>query len=164
MPRDAAPTRSRILAAALQTLRRDGLDGFSIAAVAQHARVAKGLVIYHFGSRQRLLAKCGSALSQDRERRLAIAWSGGGLAAADGCWSELRRQQSDGTARAWQALCSAGVIDRTVNAGDFEKTARGMLLDGCATALGTRIPTREVQDAFYAAWLALLALADSPPA
>ncbi len=33
MPKDSAPTRSAILAAALQTLKRDGLEGFAISTV-----------------------------------------------------------------------------------------------------------------------------------
>src|SRR5258708_38510420 len=78
MPRDSAPTRSAILAAALQTLRGDGLDDFSIATVAQGAAVPKGLVLYHFRSRQQLLASCGKAIAEERSRRLAGAQAGGG--------------------------------------------------------------------------------------
>jgi AcrR family transcriptional regulator len=160
MPPDSTPTRSAILSAALQTLRRAGLDGFTIAAIAQRAGVAKGLVPYHFGSRQRLLARCGAEIAEERARRLAAALDGRtGAAAADAGWEELRRQQADGTARAWQALCSADVIDRSNNNQDFEDTARGMLLDGCSAALATGAPLQDVKDAFDAGWLALLDLA-----
>src|SRR5260370_40890133 len=73
MPRDSAPTRSAILASALQTLRGDGLDGFSIAPVAEGAAVPKGLVLYHFRSPQQLLPSCGKAVAQQRWRPLAGA-------------------------------------------------------------------------------------------
>src|SRR5258708_40355225 len=84
MPRDSAPTRSAILAAALQTLRGDGLDDFSIATVAQGAAVPKGLVLYHFRSRQQLLASCGKAIAEERSRRLAGAQAGGGAGGGRG--------------------------------------------------------------------------------
>ncbi len=163
MPRDPTPARSAILAGALQTLRRDGLDGFSIASVAHRAAVAKGLVLYHFGSRQQLLAHCGAALAEERARRLSTARSSGtALAAADACWEELRRQHSDGTTRAWLALCSAGVLDRSSRQTDFEETARECLVDGCAVALATGAPLQEVREALDAGWLALLDLATRP--
>lgn len=163
MPRDSAPTRSAILAASLQTLRADGLDGFSIAAVAQRAAVPKGLVLYHFGSRLQLLASSSKAIAEERSRRLAAARAGGsGAAGADACWEELRRQDADGTARAWLALCSAGLIDRSDKRADFEETARQMLLDGCAAAIATVAPLQEVREAFDTGWLALLDLVSRP--
>jgi AcrR family transcriptional regulator len=163
MPRNSAPTRSAILAASLQTLRGDGLEGFSLAAVAECAAIPKGLVLYHFGSRQQLLASCGMAIVEERSRRLAAAQGGSsGAAEADACWEELRRQDADGTARAWLALCSAGQIDRSTKQTDFEETARDMLLDGCAAAIATGAPLQEVREAFDAGWLALLDLASRP--
>ena len=168
MPRDSAPTRSAILAAALQALRDDGLDGFSIATVAQGAAVPKGLVLYHFRSRKQLLASCGKAIGEERSRRLAGAQAGAGgaggagAAVADACWEELRRQNADGTTRAWLVLCSAGLIDRSTKQEDFEQTARHMLLDGCATAIATGAPLQEVREAFDTGWLALLDLASRP--
>jgi hypothetical protein len=119
--------------------------------------------LYHFGSRQQLLASCGLATAEDRSRRLAVARAGGsGAASADACWEELRRQDADGTARAWLALCSAGLIDRSTKQTDFEETARQMLLDGCAAAIATGGPLQEVREAFDTGWLALLDLASRP--
>lgn len=161
MPRDSTPARSAILAAALQTLRREGLGGFSIGVVARRAGVAKGLVLYHFESRQRLLARCAAEIETARAQRLSAACSGAaGAAAADACWAELRRQAEDGTARAWMALCAADVVDRSTNDEDFEGSVRNLLLDGCAAALATGIPSRDVKEAFDAGWLALLETAE----
>jgi AcrR family transcriptional regulator len=158
MPRDSAPARSAILAAALQTLRREGLEGFSIATIAQRAGVAKGLVLYHYGSRQRLLSRCAAEIESARADGLAAALGrgSGGAAAADACWTELCRQTEDGTARAWLALCAADVIDRSDKNEDFEGAVRSLLLDGCTAALATGRPLRDVRDAFDAGWLALL--------
>ena len=55
LPKDAASTRSNILAAAVQTLQRGGIEGFTLDAVARRAGVVKGLILYHYASRGRLL-------------------------------------------------------------------------------------------------------------
>ena len=55
MPKDSAPSRSAILAAAVHTLKRGGIEGFTLDGVARRAGVVKGLVLYHYGSRGRLL-------------------------------------------------------------------------------------------------------------
>jgi AcrR family transcriptional regulator len=166
MPRDSTPARSAILAAALQTLRREGLGGFSIAVVAQRAGVAKGLVLYHFGSRQRLLARCASEIESARAGRLAAAMDrgAGGAAAADACWTELSRQAEDGTARAWLSLCAADAIDRSDKNENFEGLVRSLLLDGCTAALAAGRPPRDVREAFDAGWLALLEASGKEPA
>lgn len=157
MPKDPAPTRSAILAAALQTLKRDGLEGFAIEAVARRAGVAKGLVLYHFKARRRLIALCARNVQTERARRLAAALGDGlGAAAADRCWQELLRQQHDGLARAWLGLCAGGITDRSINDVDFEERARQLLLDGCAAGLAAGVPAGELKDAFDAVWLALL--------
>ena len=157
MPKDSAPTRSAILAAALQTLKRHGLEGFAIEAVARRARVAKGLVLYHFKARRRLLALCAQQITAERAQRLAKAVEDSmGAAAVDVCWEELLRQQEDGLARAWLALCGAGVTDRASKNRPFEQVARQLLLDGCTAALAGGVPERELKEAFDAVWLALL--------
>ena len=50
MPKDSSSTRSGILAAAVETLRLRGIEGFTLDAVAQRAGVVKGLVLYHYAS------------------------------------------------------------------------------------------------------------------
>jgi TetR/AcrR family transcriptional regulator len=52
--RTPRPARERILEAALALFARHGLAGTSMDAVARRARVAKGLVFHHFGSKQAL--------------------------------------------------------------------------------------------------------------
>lgn len=157
MPKDAAPTRSGILAAAVHTLQRAGLEGFTLEAVARRAGVVKGLVLYHYGSRARLLRAAAGQVAAARSAAIdkALA-SGPGTKGLDACWEELRRQAEDGTARAWLSLCAAGMIDRSASNTGFEGAARDALIDGCAAALAAGAPLADVRDAYGALWLALL--------
>ena len=157
MPRDGTPTRAAILSAAVQTLKRMGLEGFSIDAVAQRAGVVKGLVLYHFQSRGRLLKRCAEEVAAERRRRLAPALAADAdLAAIDSVWSELVAQASDGTSRAWLALSSADVWVEPDGDRPLEARARQAALDGCAAALATGGDRAATHDAYTALWVALL--------
>lgn len=54
LPPDAAKARQRILRAAIKLFAVHGLAGTSMESVARAARVAKGLVFHHFGTKQAL--------------------------------------------------------------------------------------------------------------
>jgi AcrR family transcriptional regulator len=157
LPKDATSTRENILAAAVQTLQRAGVEGFTLDAVARRAGVVKGLVLYHYASRGRLLRAAASQVAAARsaavERALASAPGAGGL---DACWEELRRQAEDGTARAWLGLCAAGLIDRSTRNAHFEDAAREAVIDGTAIALASGVPLADAKDAYDALWLTLL--------
>jgi AcrR family transcriptional regulator len=157
MPKDSSSTRSGILAAAVETLQRGGIEAFTLEAVAQRAGVVKGLILYHYASRSRLLRAAASQIAERRTAAITRALSSAsGTAALDACWEELRRQAEDGTARAWLSLCAAGLIDRSANNGGFEDAARDAVIDGCAAALASGVPLADVRDAYDALWLALL--------
>lgn len=156
MPKDSSATRSAILAAAVETLRRGGVEAFTLDAVAQRAGVVKGLVLYHYASRNGLLKAAAAHVAQARTGAIARVLSGSGTAAVDACWDELRRQAEDGTARAWLSLCAAGLVDRSANNGGFEEAARDAVIDGCAAALASGVALADVRDAYDALWLALL--------
>ncbi len=157
MPKDATSTRSAILAAAVHTLQRSGVEGFTLDAVARRAGVVKGLILYHYASRGRLLRAAATQVVAARDGALSRALdSGSGMAGVDACWEELRRQAEDGTARAWLSVSAAGLIDRSVRNGSFEETARSATVDGCAVALATGVPLADARDAYNALWLALL--------
>lgn len=161
VPKDATSTRATILSAAVQTLQRGGLEGFTLDAVARRAGVVKGLILYHYASRSRLLkvaaAQIATARDEALHRALASASGTGGL---DACWEELRRQAEDGTARAWLSLCGGGFIDRSARNSGFEDAAREAIVDGSAAALATGVPLSDARDAFDALWLALLEVTD----
>lgn len=166
MPKDATATRAAILSAAVQTLQRLGVEGFTLDAVAHRAGVVKGLILYHYASRGRLLRAAASQIADARDGAIRRALdSGPGMAGVDACWEELRRQAEDGTARAWLSLSAAGLIDRSARNGGFEEAARAAAVDGCALALATGVPLADARDAYNALWLALLeALAPSTAA
>ncbi len=63
LPKDAASTRANILAAAVQTLQRGGVEGFTLDGVARRAGVVKGLILYHYASRGRLLRAAASQVA-----------------------------------------------------------------------------------------------------
>ena len=156
MPRDGTKTRSAIAAGALALLREAGLAGFSVAGVAARAAVGKGLVLYHYGSRARLVELCGARVEQERSGRLRAAAAGHqGVAAIDAVWAELVRQQQDGTARAWLSLAAAGAVT-TPDDDDLVVQARRALLDGCAAALATGGSVAAAREAYEALALALL--------
>lgn len=157
LPKDATSTRSGILAAAVHTLQGGGVEGFTLDAVARRAGVVKGLILYHYASRARLLRAAAAQIAEARTSGIDRALAGAsGTAALAACWEELRRQMKDGTGRAWLSLCAAGLVDRSANNEGFEGAAREALLDGCTAALATGVPLADVRDAYDALWLALL--------
>lgn len=157
MPKDASSTRAGILSAAVQTLQRLGVEGFTLDAVARRAGVVKGLVLYHYESRGRLLRTAASQIANARDAALTKALaSGPGMQGVDACWEELRRQAEDGTARAWVGLCAAGFIDRSARNHRLEEAAREAVVDGCAVALASGVPLADARDTYNTLWLALL--------
>ena len=166
VPKDSAPSRSAILSAAVHILKRAGIEGFTLEGVARRAGVVKGLVLYHYGSRGRLLRAAAAQLVSERAAGIEGALAKGpGTVAVDACWHELRRQAEDGTARAWLGVCSAGLIDQSDSGTALEGAARQAVLDGCAVALAAGAPLADLRDAYHALWLALLDLSDvaGPP-
>jgi AcrR family transcriptional regulator len=162
MARDPAATRRRILESALRLLRTRGIDAFSVEAVAGGAAVAKGLVIYHYGSRAHLLRQCGAALQAERRDRLRWAReSAPGIQGIDACWEELRRQTADGTTRAWLGLVAVGAVPAPAEP-DPDAVVVAGVLDGCAVALAVGVAEAAVREAHDALWLAVLRVIAEP--
>jgi AcrR family transcriptional regulator len=161
VPKDASSTRAGILSAAVQTLQRAGVEGFTLDAVARVAGVVKGLVLYHYASRGRLLRAAADQIAQSRDAAIAKALAtGSGMKGVDACWEELRRQAEDGTTRAWLGLCASGFVDRSARNLELDEAAQLAAVDGCAVALASRIPLADARDAYNALWLALMDLAE----
>jgi AcrR family transcriptional regulator len=76
--RNGQATRDRIIDAALETVRADGLVGASVRAIARTGDFNQALVFYHFGSVEELLL---AALERANERR--ISWLADRLAKVD---------------------------------------------------------------------------------
>lgn len=62
-------TKTRILEAALETLRREGIVGTSARAIAQTGGFASGLLFYHYGSVTEVLLAAVEELSRQRVER-----------------------------------------------------------------------------------------------
>ena len=67
--RGAAHTRARIVGAALQALRDEGIAGISARAIARHGGINQALIFYHFGSVEGLLV---AVARSESERRSAL--------------------------------------------------------------------------------------------
>ncbi|MGP9580643.1 TetR family transcriptional regulator [Brachybacterium sp. AOP42-C2-15] len=114
------PAEERILRAALQRFAVDGLSA-PLRAVAQDAGVSAGLIIHHYGSRERLLEACDrQALEVTHENKLDAFTGGSGVMLAQLAETEryapvvgyvLRRLQAGGPLA--QQLVADFVVDAT---------------------------------------------------
>jgi len=179
MSRDSASSRARILAAAVGQLRHGGRDDCTVEAISLSAKCAKGLVLYHFGSKETLLARAAHAVRQDRWARLAAALTTRpGLDGWESLWGQLLEQQRDGTAGAHLSLIGIGEgeseTDQTFSsavlrwlrssgvrraAPDAALAARAAV-DGFSIALTARISEDDLAVAFLALGLALVVAAE----
>jgi TetR/AcrR family transcriptional regulator, regulator of cefoperazone and chloramphenicol sensitivity len=64
-PTEDATTRSRIRDAAITLFARDGFVATSVRSIAEAAGVSPGLVIHHFGSKEKLRAECDAWIVAD---------------------------------------------------------------------------------------------------
>jgi AcrR family transcriptional regulator len=69
----AEETRARIIAAALDALREEGIAGLSARTIARHGNLNQALIFYHFGSVERLLVTVARTESERRSRLYAPA-------------------------------------------------------------------------------------------
>lgn len=171
--------RTRILGAAKSMLVQHGLEGWSVERVAREAGCAKGLVHYHFTSRDQLLAAVAADLCLARLRQRLTALAVRGTAALDALWATMLAHAEDGTAAAWLQLgLQPGSAVRAALAPPPElvtalgrasgaamempplsdETARALLLvlDGLEAALVRDAPRADVRNAYDRVWLALL--------
>lgn len=133
LARPAGEARARILAAAHQQLRRVGADRLTIDVVAREADCAKGLVHYHYRTKEDLLAAAADALMAASERRWAGALQAPTFEAAiRQTWSVVVAEASEGVPLAWASLRTfqSKVTGQTVS-NMFDRRSAGM-----AKALG----------------------------
>lgn len=74
--RPSTGARERILAAAVETLKREGYAGLTIAKVAARAGESKALIAYHYGSKNGLIAAAGRAVAEAITERVVGAIEG----------------------------------------------------------------------------------------
>jgi AcrR family transcriptional regulator len=96
--------KAKIVAAAGFVVRRSGLTDWTVESVAKKASCAKGLILYHFGTKAALLNELALRVRLDRVERRIAALSGGGTAALDRLWQVLSSEVEDGTTALWLGL------------------------------------------------------------
>lgn len=106
--RDRAASTDKIIAAALDTLMHHGLTDWTIEQVAATASCAKGLVLYHFKTKNDLLFRVATEVAEDRLKRRISALSVGGTEAIDRLWEVLSDDVRRGVFGLWLSLVSSG--------------------------------------------------------
>ena len=116
--------KAKIVAAAGYVIRRSGLTDWTVEAVANKASCAKGLVLYHFGTKAALLSELATQVRLERVERRIGALSVGGAPGLDRLWQVLVGDVDDGTTALWLGLvalegsripASIAQEDRTLN-------------------------------------------------
>jgi len=96
-----AGTRDRITGEAAAAIGAVGINGLTIALVAERAGVSSALVHYHFDTKARLLVAASTVVAARRAQQRAAALSGArGIAALDALWEALEAGVRDGWERA----------------------------------------------------------------
>lgn len=94
--------KDRILDASVTTVRNHGLTKWTVERVSATARCAKGLVLYHYGSKAQLLAQTGEQLGRSHEAARIEAVKGlSGTQALDSLWLTLSEEVRTGWFKAW---------------------------------------------------------------
>ena len=177
-----------IVSSALSLVKRQGAAGVTVGAVADEAGCAKGLVHYHFKTKQRLWDATAQKLSHERNRSWAAAFKAKSPKdAIQATWDLLIAESVNGTTLAWTTMFGPGglVSDQTVSSAvsDFGHTLGqsaqamlerlgmrmripeseiGLLLSAVVTGAGFQLLAGSSRDdlegAYAAAWLGILAL------
>jgi AcrR family transcriptional regulator len=170
--------RDEITTAAASLLGDQGLAGWSVDKVAERAGCAKGLVHYHFGSKDTLLSEVRQRVEFRRREDRIGAFSGrAGASALDALWEVLAAEVQEGRFGAWLDLVryfgpstsQAGTADdlrlATAAARALEASERdlaeqavvvGAALDGLQLRLLLGEPPAQVREGFERVWLGVL--------
>ena len=188
MARSKEAARKAILDAADLVLKRDGAFNMTMNAVARAAGCAKGLLHYHFHTKQRLLVEAVGRISTEREVQWTQAFdTADPHEAIDRTWNVIAQEVESGTLRAWSSLLtlSDSAVDQAVSKAsarfrDQITTATRDLLarancestlpvdrlgwlltavvDGMSFQLAAGADAEVLADAYAAAWLGVLSL------
>jgi len=88
--------KDAILAAAIEVVALHGLNNWTVEEVANRARCAKGLVNYHYRSKQDLLVQVAETIRDDRAARRLAAVQSSGAQALDRLWETLTLEMESG--------------------------------------------------------------------
>ncbi|UCG86225.1 MAG: TetR/AcrR family transcriptional regulator [Gemmatimonadota bacterium] len=109
MSRQRGKARETIIESAEALVRKHGAAAVTVEAVAKAAGTAKGLVHYHYKTKQGLLGAVADRLTASRTSSWANALRPGAAeSAAEASWRLLTRESATGVALAWQTLLHSG--------------------------------------------------------
>jgi AcrR family transcriptional regulator len=128
--------KDAILAATVAVLADEGLNNWTVEEVAERAHCAKGLVNYHYRSKQFLLARAAESLRDNRQARRLAALQVPGAPALDRLWQQLVDEVESGWHAAWLALLSADEPLRSA----ARSTGSPDLAMAVGQALGVQLP------------------------
>ncbi|MGE0553365.1 MAG: TetR/AcrR family transcriptional regulator [Gemmatimonadales bacterium] len=130
--------RQAILSASIAVVGEAGLGSWTVERVAARAGCAKGLVVYHFGSKRALLEESASALGAAHQtvRQDAIAGRSG-TAVLDALWQALLNEVRSGGLAGWLAVQSDPELRRKAQVP--EQTFKTETQVASALAIGTGV-------------------------
>lgn len=166
----------KILEAARDTLLSRGLTGWTIDLVAEQAKCAKGLVLYHYRNKLTLLQAVADLVRQERVQARVGAFSVPGAPGLDRLWETLVADWESGRSAIWlslvahadsRAAASLTESDRlrfsaaAVAALDLPRDRPGLSemmdsLHGVELALIQGQPLADVRESFDRYWLGVI--------
>jgi len=131
--------KETILAAAIDVIAQHGLANWTVEEVANKSQCAKGLINYHYRSKQELLLLAAETIRADRAARRLAAVQARGSTALDRLWTELVREVDSGWFGAWLGLLSGA--DPLLRAAAEQENDTKALVEalGRALELGTQL-------------------------
>ena len=170
--------KDAILTAAIEVITLHGLTNWTVEEVANRAHCAKGLVNYHYRSKQALLQRAAETVRDDRAARRFAAIQSQGTRALDRLWDALYEEVKSGWFGARLSLLAAddplrrAVADREADTAAFaaalseslglgdQLAGQGPLiqaiLDGIQLRLLQDASREETEEAYNRVWLLLL--------
>lgn len=131
----AAPTKLKIVDAAIRVAMAGGLANLTVGEVAKLAGVSTALVHYHFDTKQALIVAAAERAGIEQGEALAGAFARGrGLETLDRVWEVLQERVSSGAAR-----LRAELLVRTAREPDVA-AAVGRSAPAVRDALASRLP------------------------
>lgn len=176
-PGNSRVTTEVILGAALKVLGSHSIAQWTVDQVAAEAGCAKGLVLYHFKSKDALLVRVAERVHENlRSRRFSALGSAKGAASLDRLWAAMVSDVKSGEFALWlgllgdsktrKAASHTGEDDRQLVAGAAqamgiatESAALGLIspaLDGFALALVQGRNEADVREGYDEFWLGVL--------
>lgn len=170
--------KDAILGAAIEVVAIHGLNNWTVEEVANRARCAKGLVNYHYRSKQDLLVQVAETVRDDRSARRLAAVQSSGATALDRLWETLVGEVESGWFGARLSFLATGGPLRTA-AGPAPKSAAAFALtlgkaldlddhllpraslieatlDGLQLGLLQGVPPAAMEEDYHRFWLTVL--------